>query len=758
MDAQFFNYFLPTIRRKMPYRLRKVPKKDLYWVVGPDGKHHSKEGLPKERAQAQMRALYASENEKLKGGQETNPFDPAFAQQEVEKSRAALQTGIAQLTPEQVEANLGYIKSELAPTKFTTREAPTQAEYEKYANAYKKRGQAPPMTFEQWLAFQSQRELGRQKDYTGVSQAKRVLLSDLGSVVAQREEEAFLAAQEEARDPTVVCPYGKDNKRQNIRELVKQSECARRQDQFFYNENPTLYNANKYFFNPVVSGLTKIADAAVEYGSQFLPGVGQVAAEVYKNFAPPGSQYYGQNLLVGQGHFHRVSVRGGATHRKNVLKRLGLEDKSYSLKELSKASSVPMKILREVYKRGIGAFKTQPSSVRLKGSFVKNVDAPMSKKLSKEQWAYARVYSFLDGNPKHDEDLRANKDLKGGSWWMSAFNKAKELAKGVVQRVVDVSKGVRKDNYPPRVRKLIGEIGESPIVEIKVRRDPIKGMLNTVLNFVTLGKWNVMREKLPFDKIFHLGLELTIRLSNENEMTSRYVLEKNEVINIGPAKAVTKDTEFWPVGMKGSTTLNALLEGGQRVLGSNFYVYDAFTNNCQDFIAAVLQGSGLATPALTAVVKQPLDNALQTELPSYTGKVARFATDAAALANVAFEGRGAGARFQAQLEKAGVKPRDYLRLAQRAAQRFGYNPKKIDWSDKAGKKLMIQTPGGLKVHFGAVGHGDWLLYKLKGESEYADKKRRAYLARATRIKGDWHSDKYSPNNLAINVLWFPKGR
>jgi hypothetical protein len=34
----------------------------------------------------------------------------------------------------------------------------------------------------------------------------------------------------------------------------------------------------------------------------------------------------------------------------------------------------------------------------------------MSKKLSKEQWAMARVYSFINGNPKHDNDLR----LKGG--------------------------------------------------------------------------------------------------------------------------------------------------------------------------------------------------------------------------------------------------------------------------------------------------------------------------------------------------------
>ena len=47
----------------MPYKLRKAPKKDLYWVVNKEtGKKYSKEPLPKGRAQAQMRALYANEN------------------------------------------------------------------------------------------------------------------------------------------------------------------------------------------------------------------------------------------------------------------------------------------------------------------------------------------------------------------------------------------------------------------------------------------------------------------------------------------------------------------------------------------------------------------------------------------------------------------------------------------------------------------------------------------------------------------------
>jgi len=95
------------------------------------------------------------------------------------------------------------------------------------------------------------------------------------------------------------------------------------------------------------------------------------------------------------------------THRESYLRKAHLANQSYSLSDLSKASGVPLRLIQQVYNRGIGAYKTQPDSVRMLGSFKKGVHAPPSMKLSKEQWAYARVYSFLDGNPKHDADLRA---------------------------------------------------------------------------------------------------------------------------------------------------------------------------------------------------------------------------------------------------------------------------------------------------------------------------------------------------------------
>ena len=162
--------------------------------------------------------------------------------------------------------------------------------------------------------------------------------------------------------------------------------------------------------NPVHRRIYHEDDPLYKIAGRFIPGI-----EVRKSRDPFWLKYLRNFVPLGIANAYNAIVKhklptfeGGATRRENFLSANKLEDRSYSLKELATISKVPMKILREVYNRGIGAYKTQPRSVRLKGSYVKNVDAPMSMKLSKEQWAMARVYSFLDGNPKHDEDLRRN--------------------------------------------------------------------------------------------------------------------------------------------------------------------------------------------------------------------------------------------------------------------------------------------------------------------------------------------------------------
>lgn len=84
------------------------------------------------------------------------------------------------------------------------------------------------------------------------------------------------------------------------------------------------------------------------------------------------------------------------TNKQRFLKKHGLDkDTTLSIAEMAKLSGFPVKALKEVEKKGYGAYETNPTSVRMKGTFEKNIDAPMSQKLSASQWAIARVYAFL---------------------------------------------------------------------------------------------------------------------------------------------------------------------------------------------------------------------------------------------------------------------------------------------------------------------------------------------------------------------------
>ena len=149
------------------------------------------------------------------------------------------------------------------------------------------------------------------------------------------------------------------------------------------------------------------------------------------------------------------------THKQHFLHTHNLPDGAYSLKQLSKISHVPMSILQEVYNRGIGAYNTNPSSVRLKGSYVKGVKAPMSAKLSKEQWAMARIYSFLDGNPKHDNDLRSSK-RGGGPFLSRPVEPLDERVSRLVRELNQVLDTNRRDprtgEYDPRLNDHMAEL------------------------------------------------------------------------------------------------------------------------------------------------------------------------------------------------------------------------------------------------------------------------------------------------------------
>ncbi len=96
--------------------------------------------------------------------------------------------------------------------------------------------------------------------------------------------------------------------------------------------------------------------------------------------------------------------KGGSviTYKNKYNKKYGYsKDESHSLEEISKDTGVSLKGLQQIYNKGIGAYKTNPSSVR-----------PNVK--SKEQWAMARVYSAVMGGKASKVDSNELVMDKGG--------------------------------------------------------------------------------------------------------------------------------------------------------------------------------------------------------------------------------------------------------------------------------------------------------------------------------------------------------
>ena len=67
-------------------------------------------------------------------------------------------------------------------------------------------------------------------------------------------------------------------------------------------------------------------------------------------------------------------------------------------------------------------------------------------------------------------------------------------------------------------------------------------------------------------------------------------------------------------------------------------------------------------------------------------------------------------------------------------------------SPRKNKKFMIMNPDNKYVHFGDKRYEDFTQHKNKDRQQN-------YLKRSSNIKGNWKNNKYSPNNLSMNILW-----
>lgn len=113
--------------------------------------------------------------------------------------------------------------------------------------------------------------------------------------------------------------------------------------------------------------------------------------------------------------------------------------------------------------------------------------------------------------------------------------------------------------------------------------------------------------------------------------------------------------------------------------------------------------------------------------------------------------------FQKQLLSLGIPPEDYLLTVKHLASKYRYDPEKVSFSLDGKHKLVYDSEKG-PVKFGAVGYGDFLIWKFlekrgKVEKGLADKKRDTFVKSHSAMGEKYDLGSLSPNTLAIRILW-----
>jgi hypothetical protein len=252
---------------------------------------------------------------------------------------------------------------------------------------------------------------------------------------------------------------------------------------------------------------------------------------------------------------------------------------------------------------------------------------------------------------------------------------------------------------PPQSRALLDRIKDEVITNMVIVRTPIESYINFVLGAVSLGAWQNAVKSAGYDKLFHLSLYIQTKQSG----IRGYTLHKIETTTLAQDNPIK--------GRFGTITMGQLIEKTRQYMGADrFTNYHPATENCQDFILAVLTANGLIRPEYQQFIKQDAVKIFEGT-PKWTQHIAKFITDLGARANRLVQGEGSiGSQSEGATAKQALQ--QYIREQKRIAKKLGWtNLRDIVESPRKNKKYRAIMKNGSYVDYGAVGMSDYLQHK-----------------------------------------------
>ena len=182
-----------------------------------------------------------------------------------------------------------------------------------------------------------------------------------------------------------------------------------------------------------------------------------------------------------------------------------------------------------------------------------------------------------------------------------------------------------RTKYTNETQKTLNNYGNKIIADITVVKTPVKTLLINVMNALSFGNFKDLMQQHGFDQMFHLGLIVNID-------GKRIIIEKLAEVNISTnyEKGYNESSETLQLtNYNQNITLNNLMETTRNFMGDkNYFDYDAFTNNCQNFIKSILQANNMLTDITDSFIYQDISQMYEVlkEKSPYLATTARLTT------------------------------------------------------------------------------------------------------------------------------------
>lgn len=198
----------------------------------------------------------------------------------------------------------------------------------------------------------------------------------------------------------------------------------------------------------------------------------------------------------------------------------------------------------------------------------------------------------------------------------------------------------------PQMRFLLKKYGDWQIIQIQIGRKPLSNIIQKIGNILTFGQLDEKTKEIGYDNLYHLFMILTVQ---DQSQTKQLLYEKNQIVNL--SESIPQVQESMTINVTINLTLDQFVENGIRLQGKAYWTYDVRNNNCQKFILANLQGSGLLHNNIREFVDQNAADLIGPTLGSISNVITSAASSFDTLQN------GAGMNPVAYVNNTAIKRR-----------------------------------------------------------------------------------------------------